>query len=294
MTDEKSDASVEPERFWIKDLTLENFRRFEKAEFGPFDPQFNLIIGENGAGKSSVLAALIQFYDPSDMIKKPRNKYLHSEDVRRASVVNYGNISNDRVFPSRISVTQNNRGHVERRFAKCGSQLSDVAVRSKHYSGFGLAPPPVPVTVDVTYPLSLLYGVERKFYRENGNSQIGVNINKNSRDEAYQNWDNAGEFGDSLLEWIAWQSHVRLFRNSQHKTKALDLLSPMRVAVAQCVERARDISFNPEIKDVVVTFDDDRVLEFSTMSDGQKASSGWSPTLPAAQSCSIRILAPKH
>lgn len=41
----------------IERLKLENFRCFEKREF-EFDPQFNVIIGENGKGKTAVIDAL--------------------------------------------------------------------------------------------------------------------------------------------------------------------------------------------------------------------------------------------
>ena len=53
---------MESDRFYVKTLTLENFRCFEKVELGPFDPHFNLLVGTNGAGKSSVLLALANLF----------------------------------------------------------------------------------------------------------------------------------------------------------------------------------------------------------------------------------------
>ena len=50
------------DRFYVKTLRMQNFRCFEDVELGPFDPHFNLLVGENGAGKSSVLAALTQTF----------------------------------------------------------------------------------------------------------------------------------------------------------------------------------------------------------------------------------------
>ncbi len=52
------------DRFFVKSLKLENFRCFENVELGPFDPHFNLLIGTNGAGKSSVLLALANIFRP--------------------------------------------------------------------------------------------------------------------------------------------------------------------------------------------------------------------------------------
>ena len=55
---------MENDRFFVKSLKLENFRCFENVELGPFDPHFNLLIGANGAGKSSVLLALAHLFRP--------------------------------------------------------------------------------------------------------------------------------------------------------------------------------------------------------------------------------------
>ena len=53
---------MENDRFFVKSLKLENFRCFEKVELGPFDPHFNVLVGANGAGKSSVLLALAHLF----------------------------------------------------------------------------------------------------------------------------------------------------------------------------------------------------------------------------------------
>ena len=50
------------DRFYVKTLRMQNFRCFENVELGPFDPHFNLLVGGNGAGKSSVLVALAAQY----------------------------------------------------------------------------------------------------------------------------------------------------------------------------------------------------------------------------------------
>ena len=58
----KGGRELENDRFFVKSLKLENFRCFENVELGPFDPHFNLLIGANGTGKSSVLLALAQLF----------------------------------------------------------------------------------------------------------------------------------------------------------------------------------------------------------------------------------------
>ena len=41
----------------IESLLLENFKGFQRRELS-FHPQFNLVVGENGTGKTSLLDAL--------------------------------------------------------------------------------------------------------------------------------------------------------------------------------------------------------------------------------------------
>lgn len=72
---------MEVDRFFIKTLRLENFRCFEKIELGPFDPHFNLLIGANGAGKSSVLLALAHLFRDLGS----RGSYLLSASDNRTS-----------------------------------------------------------------------------------------------------------------------------------------------------------------------------------------------------------------
>ena len=64
---------MDDDRFYVKTLTLENFRCFEKTELGPFDPHFNLLVGENGSGKSSVLVALANLFRQIARIRPAQN-----------------------------------------------------------------------------------------------------------------------------------------------------------------------------------------------------------------------------
>lgn len=61
----------------IKSLYIENFRGIERLEIGNFDSQMNLFVGVNGAGKTTILAALsILFSWFLARLKNPNGKGL--------------------------------------------------------------------------------------------------------------------------------------------------------------------------------------------------------------------------
>lgn len=63
-------------------IEIENFRKFENFQV-EFDPSFNLLIGDNGVGKSSILDALrISIGTFLVKLDIASNASLHSEDVR--------------------------------------------------------------------------------------------------------------------------------------------------------------------------------------------------------------------
>ena len=52
---------MENDRFFVKSLKLENFRCFENVELGPFDPHFNLLVGDERGRQVECLAGASTF-----------------------------------------------------------------------------------------------------------------------------------------------------------------------------------------------------------------------------------------
>ncbi|WP_431049646.1 AAA family ATPase [Roseateles sp. L2-2] len=67
---------------YLKSLHIENFRRFERYDCG-FDPRLTLLMGVNGAGKSSLLKAIsIPFSTALGQLGFPKGNEFEVEDVR--------------------------------------------------------------------------------------------------------------------------------------------------------------------------------------------------------------------
>lgn len=72
----------------IKNIKIENYRCFEQKELS-FDPHFNVVIGENGLGKTTILEAItgaLKMYIANFIKEKQphlKKTYIKEEDIRR-------------------------------------------------------------------------------------------------------------------------------------------------------------------------------------------------------------------
>ncbi|MGI8580748.1 MAG: AAA family ATPase [Chitinophagaceae bacterium] len=69
----------------FQSIRLKDFRKFDNKEFS-FDPQFNVLIGENGSGKTTILEALSVAINSYISVIEGRNvRPIRKEDIRRIS-----------------------------------------------------------------------------------------------------------------------------------------------------------------------------------------------------------------
>ena len=85
-------------------LTLRNFRGFTEREFA-FGPGFNLIVGENGSGKTTVLAAAaVALYVPVlTLVMGYEERFIEPEEVHRRAI----RIGDSLNFESQLPSTAN-------------------------------------------------------------------------------------------------------------------------------------------------------------------------------------------
>ncbi|MBR4326093.1 MAG: AAA family ATPase [Bacteroidales bacterium] len=72
----------------IKELHIESFRGISKMDFDSFDDNVNLFLGENGAGKSSILDAiniLLSWLTAKALNVKGKGRSINGEDVKMGS-----------------------------------------------------------------------------------------------------------------------------------------------------------------------------------------------------------------
>ncbi len=271
---------MDDDRFYVKTLTLENFRCFEKTELGPFDPHFNLLVGENGSGKSSVLVALAdllaQLAMQGGMLTHP--VILDHRDTKRTG--------SSREFPSDSILW------------RIGAHLSWRDDNLRAESGFMLATAnPFPSVWKITdegdeneidnglysiefglrRELLLLYTTRRQFGDIASNPAPSAYLRDFA--PAYENWSDAGVSSVSLREWMRDQTLVALQSEQRARVNASNVegssahsqLALVQEAVRKCIEGATKVEYDAELQDIILQMDVGPAQPFRALSDGQRA-----------------------
>ena len=277
---------MESDRFYVKTLTLENFRCFEKVELGPFDPHFNLLVGTNGAGKSSVLLALANLFRPlalPDWDVKSDGRILKPSDVRVEIV------SGLTAFDFKNCICRGawqRRSRSAMRNGPAPRILRHVALLLRPEYG-GLCTVITPNLQAITWvnfsTASILcsHSTRRSgLFKASKSWGTGVEANfPGARGRAFQRWSRAGTSVNTLREWIKDQTlaslqhdlRVREAGPNEQAMRPLRQLNLIQEAIASAVEGSKTLEFDADRSDIVVQFEDGSRSDFSGMSDGQRA-----------------------
>ncbi len=253
----------------IDRLTIKNFTCFESREF-TFNPRFNLLVGENGAGKSSILRALsVGIGSWFIGTKGPGEQQgIFVDDVRAVPRGHGGDYPTfEKQFPAHVGcsgviedgpltwfrelLTENGRT------TTAGAKtIRDVASQfeTKVREGSSLR-----------LPLILYLGTERLWF-ERGYQEKTRQRRLPSRLDGYRDCLNATIQEKELVDWIADESLVKLQRGGDSQTP-LDLVVN---AIAACVEGADSIYYDAQARRAVVRMKDRQSQLLSNLSDGQR------------------------
>ncbi len=277
---------MDDDRFYVKTLTLENFRCFEHTELGPFDPHFNLLVGENGSGKSSVLVALASLipgfawaeYSPSGMV------IISRRDIRLMHHRGAGGVVSVEVrHPLRVEASLNLRGSSIRAFGELKPSPANEKFQprfegenltraddddTKFGEAFG-------VWTATQIGLFAFYRTGRAFVRAATAGELG-NVSQVLRRAASENWFDAGTAAESLREWVKNQTLAYYQRKARERdtgvanrqTPPVEILNLVARAVREAIDDVKGFEFDADFDDILVEFDDGERRDFSRMSDG--------------------------
>ncbi len=282
---------MDTDRLFVKSLTLENFRCFEKAEFGPFDPNFNLLVGINGAGKSSILLALAnslrKFGDPE--ARHLPNRLVDQKDIRLKHWVGTDEVTSLKLcLPSRIEVSFC--------FQNANFRTSDYlnSIEGGPTQTYRSDAKGIESAIHPSKPWSELYENYHNdpisliaFYRVHRNFEtqaLGPPVSGRSdhRLVGVENWSNAGTSAARLREWVKNQTLIALQRRFRERSSdvepspsgSLRQLLLVQEAIATAVDGVTLFEFDADRDDIVIKFSDGSLKDFSWLSDGQRAMIG--------------------
>ncbi|MEZ4301992.1 MAG: AAA family ATPase [Polyangiaceae bacterium] len=257
----------------IDHLRVENFKGFERRELA-FHPEFNLVVGENGTGKTSVLDALavaagswflgLRGYD---------TRHIRAEDVRLEGHESEATVAWEHQFPCIVEA----RGSVREQRLRWRRTIEGPGGRTTYRDARdikSLAEQTERAVRDgekIVLPLISYYGTGRLWDVPREQSQVrepatGGPKAQRSRLSGYRNSVGPRLSVSALVQWIARQSWLT-FQQGGRETSTF---AAVREALVRNVQGARQIAFDARLGEVIVRFEGGAQQPFMNLSDGQR------------------------
>ena len=255
----------------IDRLSLTNFRGFASCEF-ELDPRFNLLVGDNATGKTTVLDALSIALDSWFLGMKGVEIAggIDPDQVRVASHQYGDRVSFEKQFPARIEALGTVVGEEllwSRELSREGGRTTTAEAKELVRVATE-ADRKVRDGETVVLPIICSYGTERLWFesrhwkraKKEGSAPLLP-----SRFDGYRDCNVFEIQETALLDWI--RAEVSASQQRQSETTALSVI---KQAIVHCVEDATSIYYDERYKDVIVVMAQVGHQMFRYLSDGQR------------------------
>lgn len=262
-------------------LQVKSFKGFDSKEF-QFHPEFNLIIGKNGTGKTSVLDALSVAVGSWFLgVRGPDIRHIRSNEVllrgfKHEEIDQNGqrhfSVQWEPVFPCEVTAY----GRVQGQEITWSRSLNSLGGRTTYGHAASIkqlaaqADQAIRKGQEIMLPLISYYGTgrlwqeSREAYKASDPLEV-ASKEEQSRFAGYWNSTDPRLYVSQLTRWIARQSWVAY----QQKNLVSPVLKTVTAALTACVEEATDLYFDVSLGEVIVEFPDG-TQPFSNLSDGQR------------------------
>ena len=234
----------------IKSIELQNFRCFEDLKVD-FHPQCNVLVGKNGAGKSSVLDAVsIALGSYLNAIDGAVGNSIHQDDVHYRMYLNGSVVNREQQFPSVITTEAYDNGNEKntdlcwarslnsskgRTTVRTAMEVSDYAKSLQERVRKGDA--------NVTLPVIAYYGTGRLWAKKQERQKF-KDKSPESRLKGYQDCLLPTANERMMLDWFAKMTMLKL-----QEERDIPELSVVEGAMADCY---REVF--PEVKSVSIRY----------------------------------------
>jgi predicted ATP-binding protein involved in virulence len=249
----------------IEELYIQHFRGFAGEKF-QFHPQFNVIVGNNGSGKTAILEALnIAIGSFLLGIRSASTRHIRTEDIRIArtehgeeeqypvKIIASGTVLGDRITWQRNKVHP--KGRTTQQHAK---SIKDIAKQIDAQVRQG---------EPVSLPLLAYYSTGRLF-KERRDTSVKSRRNLASRFRGYYNCLEATSNFSDFLHWFKGKALSVI--QKKESSAPYDLV---RDVVARNLPGCQQIyyEFDPDLpQGLKAVMEDGRVLPFDLLSDGTR------------------------
>jgi predicted ATP-binding protein involved in virulence len=249
----------------IDRVTVQNFRKFEELTI-ELHPQFTLLVGVNGSGKTTILDALAIILSVwvTEMPEQGAYRGIQKRDARLTAVK-----VGDRIqFQEEMPVSVKASGRIDESDELTWGQTfyphhqwDAESLRQKiHQLKIG-NPPGTPSD----FPVLAFYGVNRAALPENQPGSLSMSLNPAHRWEAYGHCFNERIDYNDLRRWF-YRETAAAGENGGRNRPGYEVV---RKAVFNCLPGVDDLRFNVDRADLVCTIDG-QSQPLSNLSDGQR------------------------
>lgn len=259
----------------IETLSAVNYRSFIDSQFS-FDPSLNLIVGANGSGKSSLLAAIGSGVSEFVQALSGGGSSIVEEDVRFETELTKNRVRFERRYPAILSAS----GEV------FGEKLSWTSRRTNDADGlltdhvlFGAArkkKEKINLDGPLTLPIVAAYGPHRS--AKGGGASLGQSISdKVSRFDGYKSWVNAFADRTQLEMWVVGKTleYLQLLAEGEATIQGeKDELAIVNEAIAGCIPYATGLRYDLRRRTLMLQFGvgaPNPFVPFASLSDGQQS-----------------------
>ena len=262
----------------IHELTVQNFRCFENEVF-EFSPQFNLFVGVNGSGKSSLVKAV------AASLAAPLNglgtrqtwPHIKEENARLVLIEQKGHIRYEHCYPVRLVA----KGNVSSKDCKWsveseGSSQATNKIDSESYRLLKHKAENTEQGLFNTLALIAFYTGERRWILSDTSAKTAV-TQKESRLDAYSSWDNAALDTKGLESWIIAKSLENLedmtSGDYELHEKPLNELDIVNTTVQKAIPGSKGLRYHIKYRRLILEWDSPNTepTPFKALSDGQRA-----------------------
>lgn len=265
----------------IDRLNIRNFKGFEGREF-VFHPEFNLIVGTNGTGKTSALDALAVAIGSWFLgVRGADSRHIRASEVMLASF-EHEDLADDgskilsvqweHLYPCEVGAY----GYVREKNISWRRSLNSPSGRTTYGDANEIkriateADHAIRTGGNLALPLISYYGTGRLWQEPRESFQVKepskvASKAEQSRLAGYWNSVDPRLSVGQLTRWIAQQSWITYQQNSREPLA----LRAVREAIVGCIEDATNLYFNAALGEVVVDFVGG-TQPFSNLSDGQR------------------------
>jgi predicted ATP-binding protein involved in virulence len=260
----------------IVKLSVENFRLFEKFEID-LNPNFNLIVGINGSGKSSLLKlisiCMSSWVEEIGFRYKKERVIFIKDDLRHWIVEESGELRLNFSIKSKIAIFRQeamiSNNEVTTSQWNTSYQLKNGTNLVKQVEGISEGLNHLLIlqqNSNITLPIFTYFRTERLWNPTNGKdkSQLAMEI-RYERFDGYSGWANAHTDDKDLMLWVQKLDIIAYQEESQPLGWRV-----LQLALQTCFEDFQRLAFMAKEGQLVIFFQDGRRLPFNQLSDGQR------------------------